>query len=344
MTLNTTSLNVTNVSVEFPVLIKKRGSRGLLSAFNLHSLDQVSALRDISFSAKQGDRIGLMGRNGAGKSTLLRAIAGAIPLSSGKIDVTGQITNLLNVGLGMHPEASGYENILLRGLYMGISMRDMKKKIPEIIEFSELEDAIGNPIFTYSAGMRARLQLAIALANEPEILLMDEWLGRGDPEFQKKAAKKLTEYVDKSGILVIASHNERLLFSLCNRIIHLQSGEVIGDSKVTKEEQTRFLTTPRERAIAKKIEQKRLARIREKHQAKIKERIKKRNQIDKRELRKKERTQDEKIREKRKKEIQAEKKVQRKKERIQAERRKQRKRDIQKQKRELRKTSIKKDR
>ena len=291
-------VEVKNLSLKFPVLVKKQDDLKLWSIGNRQNIEYVQALNNVSFTLKKGDRLGLMGRNGAGKTTLLKTIAGAIPTSSGTITTHGRITNLINTSIGIHPEANGYENILLRWLYMDVPIKKMKSLVDEIIDFSELEDAINKPIYTYSAGMKARLELSIALAIKPEILLMDEWLGRGDPQFQDKAAKKLTKFVDEAGILILASHSEKLLYRLCNRIIHMSDGEIAHDQEVDEEQKAQLLATPKEKAIARKIAQKR----EDKRQAKIKE-----SQAIKISMRRKLEAQQRKIKERRKQEIKQEK-------------------------------------
>ena len=133
------------------------------------------------------------------------------------------------MNIGFNQEATGAENIILRGISLNQPINEITKKIPEIAEFAELEKELNFPLYTYSAGMKARLSFSIMMAAEPEILLLDEWLGRGDAQFQKKAANRITEFVSKAGIVVLASHNQRLIEATCNRIIRLDQGKIISD-------------------------------------------------------------------------------------------------------------------
>lgn len=186
----------------------------------------VVALDNVSFSLTAGDRLGLVGVNGAGKTTLLQVLYGIYPPSTGSIDISGRIDALFNINLGFRREATGRRNILLRGLINGWSQDDIAKRMDAIIEFSELGDFIDLPLKTYSAGMSARLAFSVATALEPEILLMDEWIGAGDPAFQEKAKARMTSIAEKAGIIVLASHNYALLKRTCNKILELERGRV----------------------------------------------------------------------------------------------------------------------
>ena len=186
----------------------------------------ISALRDVNFELRDGDRVGLIGNNGAGKSTLLRVLAGIYPPIRGKVSVSGRVASLFSIGLGMQNEVSGYRNIELSGLVAGYSKKEVNARLPEIAEFSELGEYLNLPVRTYSNGMAMRLKFACATAFEPEILLMDEWLGAGDPEFQKKANQRMRELVDKAGILVLASHNHHQIAKECNMAIWMEQGQM----------------------------------------------------------------------------------------------------------------------
>ncbi len=191
-----------------------------------HHRITVHALRDVSLEFREGDRIGLVGPNGAGKSTLLRTIAGIYEPTRGRVDVHGRITTLFSLHVGIEEEATGFENIALRGLAAGMSGREIERRAADIADFTELGEHLNFPIYTYSAGMKARLAFAISTAIEPEILLMDEWIGAGDASFIEKARGRLNAVVDEAGILVLASHNESLLKRVCNRIVELEAGRV----------------------------------------------------------------------------------------------------------------------
>ena len=186
----------------------------------------ITALSDISFELADGDRVGLIGHNGAGKSTLLRVLAGIYAPLRGKVSVEGRVASLFNVGLGMQPEVSGFRNIELAGLVAGYSAKEIESELPRIAEFSELGEYLNLPVRTYSNGMAMRLKFACSTAFEPDILLMDEWLGAGDQGFRMKANNRMRELVDKAGILVLASHNHRQIAEECNMAIWMEQGRV----------------------------------------------------------------------------------------------------------------------
>lgn len=193
----------------------------------------ITALDGVSFELRSGDRLGLIGPNGAGKTTLLKVLYGIYAPSSGGLSITGQVDALFNIGLGFRGEATGRRNIELRGLINGWSPDDVAARMDEIVAFSELGDFIDLPLKTYSQGMAARLAFAVATSFEPQVLLMDEWIGAGDPDFQEKARKRMAALADKAGIIVLASHNHLLLQKTCNKLLRLEAGKVayFGDLK-----------------------------------------------------------------------------------------------------------------
>jgi ABC-type polysaccharide/polyol phosphate transport system ATPase subunit len=186
----------------------------------------VHALEDVSLSLKSGDRLALIGANGSGKTTLLQVLAGIIRPDIGRVLVEGACTNLININLGIQHEASGHQNITLRGLAAGHSRRAIEAKRKSIAEFCELGEFLDMPVLTYSAGMKMRLSFAIATAFEPEILLLDEWLGTGDRHFLEKASARMRGFVDRAGILVLATHSTELLQQNCNLALWLSRGRV----------------------------------------------------------------------------------------------------------------------
>jgi lipopolysaccharide transport system ATP-binding protein len=181
----------------------------------------VTALQKLTLHLKEGDRLGVMGPNGAGKSTLLRVIAGIYEPTSGSVKVEGRIASLIDISLGMESEASGFENIRMRGVMMGLSLKQIKSLEEEIAEFTELGPYLNMPIRSYSTGMHMRLGFAVSTAVPADILLMDEWLSVGDEAFKVKAEKRLEDYVNKSSILVIASHSEQTIKKLTNQTLKL---------------------------------------------------------------------------------------------------------------------------
>lgn len=188
----------------------------------------VRALNGVSFQLTAGDRLGLVGPNGAGKTTLLKVLFGIYEPTVGQVHVQGRTDALFNIMLGFRREASGRRNIMLRGLINGWSKSEIEARTDEIIEFSELGEFIDLPFKTYSQGMAARLAFSIATSFEPEILLMDEWIGAGDPNFQTKAGARMDSLATRAGIIVLASHNHALLRRSCNKILELHKGTVVG--------------------------------------------------------------------------------------------------------------------
>jgi lipopolysaccharide transport system ATP-binding protein len=182
----------------------------------------VKVLNNITLDLKDGDRLGVMGPNGAGKSTLLRTLAGVYHPTSGSIDVSGSIASLIDISLGMDIEATGYENIRMRAIMMGMKLKQIKLIEEEIAEFTELGKFLELPIRTYSTGMHMRLGFAVSTTVPADIILMDEWLSVGDSDFLIKAEKRLHDYIQKSSILVLASHSEDLISKLTNQTLRLE--------------------------------------------------------------------------------------------------------------------------
>jgi ABC-type polysaccharide/polyol phosphate transport system ATPase subunit len=186
----------------------------------------VTALDSVGFELGPRDRLGLVGPNGAGKTTLLKILSGIYEPTSGTVEINGRVDALFNINLGFRREATGRRNIELRGLISGWNSQEIEVRMDEIIEFSELGDFIDMPFKTYSQGMAARLAFSTATSFEPEILLMDEWIGAGDPSFQEKARTRMQELAEKAGIIVLASHNHALLKKTCNKLLKLERGKV----------------------------------------------------------------------------------------------------------------------
>ena len=233
-----TQIILDQVSVEFPIYnatgrslkvqLMQSATGGRMNA-NRQGRVVVQALREVSLTLREGDRLGLVGHNGAGKSTLLRVISGIYEPTGGRLDVAGKVTSLIDLSLGMDAEATGIENIYLRGALLGFDRRWLTGKISEIVDFAGLGDFIRMPFRTYSTGMQMRLAFSIATLQQPEILVMDEWLNVGDAEFKEKAEKRLNEIVDKSSILVIATHSPELVAQVCNRSVRLDHGALLDD-------------------------------------------------------------------------------------------------------------------
>ena len=194
----------------------------------------VLALSDISLDIEEGDRLAVLGRNGAGKSTLLKVLAGIYEPSRGRFYASGRVSALLTASVGLNPDATGRENIVLRGMYMDIHPREMRSRIDAIAEFTELGYHLDLPVRTYSSGMVIRLCFAIATSVRPEILVLDEWLAAGDAGFLNKARRRMEEFVSGSSILVLASHSLPILQEWCNRAILLEEGRLVAMGGVTE--------------------------------------------------------------------------------------------------------------
>ena len=183
-------------------------------------------LMDISFEVYKGETLGIIGRNGVGKSTTLGLIAGVLKPSKGKVIVKGRISPLLELGGGFHPELTGKENIMLNGVLLGLTRSEVKNRMDEIIEFSELGDFVYQPIRTYSSGMYARLGFSVIAHLDPEILLIDEVLAVGDMEFQKKCLNKMMSF-KKSGVtMVFVSHSMEDVEKICDRVIWIDNRSI----------------------------------------------------------------------------------------------------------------------
>lgn len=224
-----------NVGVDFPIYNSSSRSlkKGLMQIATGGQIDSradgkvtVKALENVSFKIASGDRVGLIGHNGAGKTTLLRMLSGVYHPTHGRIEVKGSIGSLIALSLGIDPEFSGRENIFIRGALLGIGKKEIKSKLEEIIEFSELGEFIDMPVRTYSSGMQLRLAFSVSTIFRPDILLMDEWLSVGDESFKHKAEARMNSLIESTKILVIASHSKDLLENTCNKAIWMEHGRV----------------------------------------------------------------------------------------------------------------------
>lgn len=231
-----------NVNVDFPIYGTHRSLRkallrgatgGLIGRDKVHSNRvTIQALADINLNLKEGDRLGLVGHNGAGKSTILKVMAGVYEPTSGRILHSGRITPLFESLPGMDTDDSGYENTITSGMLLGMSRSAIEAKVPEIAEFSELGEYFDLPMRTYSLGMQTRLGFAVATAIDPGILLMDEGIGAGDARFAERAAGRMTQFIARSQIMVLASHSEPLIRQTCNIAAFMKAGRIISVGSV----------------------------------------------------------------------------------------------------------------
>jgi len=232
------SVLVDNVTIDFPIygsthrslrqtlfartggLIRREGHR--------HNRVVVRALDNISFQLDHGDRLGLIGHNGAGKSTLLKALAGVYWPDFGSIHIEGRISPLFVSAPGLDLEDSGYENIKTCGMFLGMSSDEVEHKAPGIAEFCELGEYLELPVRTYSAGMITRLCFAIATSIDPDILLLDEGLAAGDARFAARAEDRMQALIQRTRILVLASHSDALVKSMCNKAALMEKGHILA--------------------------------------------------------------------------------------------------------------------
>jgi lipopolysaccharide transport system ATP-binding protein len=229
-------IDVQGVNIEFPLYgigarsLKKtfmRAATGGKVARDAADRVVVQALRGLSFMVHEGERVGLYGPNGSGKTTLLRVLAGVFTPTAGTARIHGRVAPMLDVFVGIDQDATGLENIVMRGLVMGLSRREILERMPDIVAFSELGDYVHLPVRSYSSGMSMRLAFAIATAVPAEIILMDEWLSVGDQAFVRKAESRLNGLITASRACVIASHNFDLLKHVCNRVLFLEGGTIV---------------------------------------------------------------------------------------------------------------------
>ena len=205
-------------------------ARNLIRSGNLPRREEFWALRDVSFTIAEGEKVGIIGRNGAGKTTLLKILSRITEPSSGRVRIRGRIASLLEVGTGFHPELTGRENVFLNGAILGMRRSEIKKKFAEIIAFAEVEKFLDTPVKRYSSGMYVRLAFAVAAHLEPEILLVDEVLAVGDAEFQKKCLGKMGDIAKAGRTVVFVSHNMGAIEQLCTQAILLKDGRIENTS------------------------------------------------------------------------------------------------------------------
>jgi ABC-type polysaccharide/polyol phosphate transport system ATPase subunit len=214
-------------SLKNTVLAQATGGRVMAGARDIVA---VRAIDKLNLEIRDGDRIGLVGHNGSGKTTLLRVLAGIYKPVSGSVRIEGRVGTLLDPSAGMDPEATGIENIYLRGYILGMSRREIEAQIPDIADFTDLGDFLQLPMKIYSAGMQARLTFDISTALQHDILLIDEGIGAGDAAFQEKAQQRIEGLFARSSIVLLASHSDALIKQFCNRCIQLEHGHCVADT------------------------------------------------------------------------------------------------------------------
>lgn len=232
-------ISASNVKFSVPVVLPQERSIlknpfSLVSDFYLNKQTrQFHTLLDgISFTLREGGKLGIIGHNGAGKTTLLRMLGGIYQPTSGELKIDCVPLGLFDVSHGFIQDATGLENIYLRGLEIGMSMAEVLAEVPRIIEFSGLGDNIDKPFRTFSSGMRLRLSVAVALSVQPEVMLLDEWIGSGDATFKSKVAARMRQLVGGARGLILASHNDDLLREICTHGIVMRKGQIVYNGKL----------------------------------------------------------------------------------------------------------------
>jgi ABC-type polysaccharide/polyol phosphate transport system ATPase subunit len=234
---NPIAVQVENVTQRFRLIHERPDTiRELFARFfqSKVSFQDFEALSNISFQVERGEMLGIIGKNGSGKSTLLKAIAGIYKPSAGRVRVNGTLAPLLELGAGFHQELTGRENILLNGLLLGFSKREMRAREEKIIEFAELGDFIDVPVKQYSSGMYMRLAFSVATEVNPEILLVDEILAVGDVSFQQKCLNRLKEFRRTGKTILFVTHSPIHVQNYCSRVIVLGHGKMLYDGEATK--------------------------------------------------------------------------------------------------------------
>lgn len=236
------AIDIHNVCVDYKILSCTYVKKDLLKRKGRDEI--VRAVRDVSFSVKEGRILGMVGKNGSGKSTLLHAIAGIFSANSGTIDLHGHTVSLMALGVGFVNNLSGRDNIILSGMLLGFSKKQIEERMQEIIAFSEMGEFIDRPVRTYSSGMHARLSFAITAVLETDIMLIDEVLSVGDERFKKKSLAKMKELIrDENRTVIIVSHNISTLKELCDSVLWLHDGQVreMGDPDTVLEHYVEFM-------------------------------------------------------------------------------------------------------
>jgi len=224
------SIEIKNADLVFNVWHQKRIKDVLIpgsNKFSDYTDGKVHAIDNLSLSLKDGDRLAIIGHNGAGKSTLLKMISGIYPPTSGSINVDGNISSMFELSTGFEMEQSGWNNIYLRGLMLGLTPEEIKEKMNEIAEFSELGNYLNMPVKYYSSGMFVRLAFSISTSIEPDILLLDEIIAAGDAGFLEKANERLQSMISTSKIMVFVTHSMESAVKMCNKCIWMQQGKIL---------------------------------------------------------------------------------------------------------------------
>lgn len=231
-----TIIELNSVSLAYPIYsIRAQSLRNTIADFAVggkllrdgKDVIHVGALNNISFTLHDGDRLGIVGHNGAGKTTLLKVLAGVYEPDKGRVDVNGRVSSMIDIGLGVDPTLTGRENVINMGRIRGYTTKQILAKMGDIVTFTDLGQFIDLPMKTYSAGMMTRLIFGVATSMDPEVLLMDEWIGAGDKSFIDKATARLNDVLTRARVIVLASHSWSLIHEMCNKLLVMDGGNQI---------------------------------------------------------------------------------------------------------------------
>jgi lipopolysaccharide transport system ATP-binding protein len=229
---STTAITVRNVSKKFRLFASpKERLMEALHPFRKQYHREFWALRDVSFEVGRGETVGILGRNGSGKSTLLQIICSVMQATQGEVHVNGRISALLELGAGFNPEFTGRDNVILNGAIMGISRKEMLRKLPEIEAFADIGEFFDQPVKTYSSGMFVRVAFAAAIHVDPDVLVVDEALSVGDVKFQQKCLLQIEKIRTSGAAIIFVSHSLETITSLCSRAIILEKGVILADGE-----------------------------------------------------------------------------------------------------------------
>lgn len=219
------AISVQDLKKEFLLSHSGAGSvKTMLLWWKRRKMEHLKVLRGVSFTVNCGETVAVVGRNGAGKSTLLSLLARVYKPTSGSVSMHGRVAPLLELGAGFHPDLTGYENVLFNGVVLGLTRKEVAKRIPSIVKFAELETHIDAPVRTYSSGMLARLGFSVAVHVDADILLVDEVLAVGDLEFERKCYTKIDEFRSKGGSILFVSHDMESVRRVADRVLWLKDG------------------------------------------------------------------------------------------------------------------------
>ncbi|MEC4988170.1 MAG: polysaccharide ABC transporter ATP-binding protein [Oscillatoria sp. PMC 1068.18] len=220
----------------------------------LRPKDTFWVLQDINFDLSSGEMLGIVGKNGAGKSTLLQLLGGIIEPTQGEIKINGRLSGLLDLGAGFHDDLTGRENVTINGVILGLTLRQVRRRLETIIQFAELERFIDNPMRTYSTGMKMRLAFSVAIHSDPEVLLLDEYLSVGDSGFQEKGLNRVLRLKEAGCAIVLISHNTEKVVQYCDRALWLHQGKICGRGKpeTVVEDYLSLIAAPQEQTEAGK--------------------------------------------------------------------------------------------